>query len=254
MNRIVLCAVAGLCSVAAAQPGIAVVLDGDSDAGWIFNNGALQASFNTAAAGLGYPVAVRNTIWIGDRDNSISVEYDFNGVPTGNTAPGGGLFGQLLDGAAGDGVNYSVSCCGNDTVTVSDTQFVGETVLFGTGNAGLSSGIAFDPTTDTIYVNDFNGGIKAFDLAGNVLFSGSLTGGSNNFGGLAYNPATDSIWLAENGSSFFHEYNKSTFALLGSIDSGVNFGNSYGFEFAVPAPASIALLGFGGLVTARRRR
>ena len=126
------------------------LFDGDQSKAWEIKNGVVANTFTTYQ--LGYPVAIRDTIWLGQRDDNRAVEYNLGGVATGNTSSSGNAFSQLLDGTAGaNGYNYGVECCGNtNSVTVANSNWSAQSVLFNLTDSG--SGIAFDSSDNTLLV------------------------------------------------------------------------------------------------------
>ena len=95
-------AMAGL-TLALAAPASAsnirpyYLTDGDSSVAYEITNGVVTNTFTTFR--LGYPLAVRGTIWLGHRDDAGASEFSLAGVATGNVSAGGNAFSQLLDGA-----------------------------------------------------------------------------------------------------------------------------------------------------------
>lgn len=137
-------------------------------------------------------------------------------------------------------------------------------------------GLALAPTEDSLYVSDFAGGIRQYDLAGNLLsvlstnYTGTLPGtpGSNFVGSLTFGTGANSADLYAIG---FDTANQNTGSVLaysnaqGSADtfSGSLFTSSslerpIGVVAAagVPEPSTVAglVLGLGGLGIARLRR
>jgi MYXO-CTERM domain-containing protein len=69
--------------------------------------------------------------------------------------------------------------------------------------------------------------------------------------GVGLDPADDTLWCTEYSGGRLFQYNKSG-TLLNTVST--ELGSTFGAEFAVPAPGALALLAFGGLASARRRR
>ena len=231
------------------------LFDGDSLSGWQITNGAVTNAFPTYF--LGYPVAVRNSIWLGHRDDAGAVEYTLGGTPTGNSGTGGNNFSQLLDGATGrNGTNYGIECCGANSVTAANADWGNQVVLFDLPQGMEGSGIAFDPLDDSLYLSAFDGTIYHYGLDGSFL--GSFGVGQFLIG-LAYEQATDTFW-GFNRSTFNLVQFDRTGAVLQDVDiPGFFPGNPWAGEMAfldVPEPGTLALLGLGfaGLGLSRRRR
>jgi hypothetical protein len=233
------------------------LFDGFSSVGYEITNGAVANTFSTFE--FGYPVAIRNTIWLGDINDAGAKEYNLNGTATGNTSTGGTNFSQLLDGATGPANNYGITCCrAPNVVTVANGDWSGQASLFNIGVQG--TGIAYDLSNNTLYTSDLiSTVIVHYDLAGNVL-------GSFNIGqplvGLAYETVTDTLWGFNVVSDNLVQFSK-TGSVLQDVDiAGFSPGNPFGGEMAnavavpVPEPASAALLGFAiaALGFARRKR
>jgi len=110
-------------------------------------------------------------------------------------------------------------------------------------DGGLAPNLDFTFSEDVTLVeytvaNDENGG--TFDM---VQGASSSTGNDvTNFGTFAFSNTTD-VFLGNQAVS-----------LLSSNNDGAGYGFSSITVRTVPAPASLAMLGLGGLMTARRRR
>ena len=232
------------------------LFDGDSEDAWEITNGVVANTFSTYR--LGYPSSVRNTIWLGDRDDNEAREYTLAGVPTGNTSVGGSGFSQFLDGASGPNANYSVECCGStDSVSVSNLDFSNQTVLFdlpAVNNRG-GSGIAYDLANDTLYVSQIDTDtIWNFDLSGNLLGSFDL---GQEIVGLAYEEVTDSFWGFNRSTDNLVQFNRAGTVLQDVDIPNFNPGNPWGGEMIVriPEPTTLALFAMmlAGLGFTRRK-
>ncbi len=205
---------------------------------------------------LGYPIAVRDSIWLGHRNDTGATEYDLSGNATGNTSTGGNAFTQLLDGASGVGVNYGIECCGQvNSVTIANTDWSNQRVLFDMDFGG--SGISYDPISDSLFISAFGSTIFNYDLSGNLLSSFSLAG---SLAGLAYEGASDSFWAFDRLSASMVQFDRVGNTLDSFVVGGLTNRNYWGGEIAfssvdVPEPSTLTIMGLGmlGLVIRRRK-
>ena len=257
-NRIL--ALALMATAVTAAPAIAsnitpyYLFNGDGSLGWQITNGVVTNTFSTFS--IGYPVAIRSTIWLGHRDDVRAVEYTLGGVATGNTSVGGSAFSQLLDGATGFAANYGVECCGGtNSVTVANADWSNQQVLFNLTSNG--SGIAFDPSDSTLWISNFGGIITHYSLAGANL--GTINLGTRFMIGLAYESLTDTLWGFDRTTNNLVQFSRAGVVLADVDIPGFNPGNPFGGEMAfgataVPEPVTLALLGLGAAPLVRRLR
>lgn len=240
---------------AAGNTNAYYLFDGDSSNAWVISNGVVVNTFNTFS--LGYPAAIRDSIWLGQRDDAFAREYSLGGTATGNVSVGGGAFSQLLDGAAGsNGKNYGVECCGfSNSVTVANGDWSNQSVAFNLNDNG--AGIAYNTSDNTIYVSYFSTRIDRFSVTGENL-------GSIDFGqflvGLAYDDTTDSIWGWNRRTEHLVQFNAAGTVLQDFAVAGIA-GNPFGGEMAirdlpteVPEPATYSMLVLGAFLLAAGRR
>lgn len=250
--RLTTCAVVGLASLtsgsALAQSSALYVTDGDSQRLAIAQNG--NATIKTTYV-RGYPIVVRNTVWIGDYSASIPArEYDLAGNATGNTSA---YTARNAVDAGTDGVNNYMlgnAFSGNATVWRTDGQFGNQVALFSVQGSDLV-GITYDMNSNTLWISD-NTNIYNYTTGGQLLSSFAHGRGR---GCLAWEPSTDTLWYVNNGSNNIHQFTKTGTFLQTVVMNGLT-SNNWGAEFqmAIPAPGALAMLGLAGLVSARRRR
>lgn len=206
---------------------------------------------------LAYPLAVRNTIWIGAYStNGPAREYTLAGVATGNTAAYSPVFG--VDGATNGNTNYTLgnAFSSSSTIYSANADWSGATAMFNVSGSDLV-GITFDNAAGTLWVSDMNT-MYQYTLGGALVSSFAHVGGR---GSLAYEGATDTLWYVTNGSDTIRQYGKNG-VLLDTVNAAGLASNNWGAEFAqiavqtrVPEPGSLALLALGlaGAAFARRK-
>ncbi len=253
MNRIMAAiAVAGAAAAVSAQTQPYYITDGDANTMFIVQHGALQAT--KATYNLGYPLAVRNSIWLGHRDDAGAFEYDLAGNPTGGSSAGGNGFSQLLDGATGLVNNYGIECCGGiNSVTVANTDWSNQKVLFDLPQGFEGVGIAYATSTGTLFaMSYFSMTVNEYALDGTLITRWSYASQSET--ALAYEASTNTLWTAHNFGNIIRQYALDGTPLQTITVAGLgNFGNIWGGEMQIPAPGSVALLAAGGLMLRRRR-
>lgn len=227
--------------------------DGDSNVLVEIQGTSVVNEYSTFS--LGYPIAVRDSIWLGHRDDVGATEYDLSGNATGSTSVGGNAFSQLLDGASGVGVNYGVECCGGiNSVTIANSDWSNQQILFNLSQGG--SGISYDPISDSLFISTFGSTVFNYDLSGNLINSFNLTG---SLAALAYEGASDSFWAFDRISAGMVQFDRAGNTLDSFVVSGLVNRNYWGGEIAfgsvdVPEPSTLAILSLGILGLAGRRK
>ncbi len=204
------------------------VTNGDAARLAIIPGGTTTAT-TTSTFVRGYPLAVRNdTIWIDDFRGTptTSVEYDLDGIATGNTAAHTPVMG--VDGAVNGNTNYTLAAPFNTSATVysANSDWTNLTAMFTVSGNDLV-GITYDSVNDSIWISD-GSNIYEYSLAGTLLGQFAHNGSR---GSLAYEPSTDTLWYVINGSNTIEQYSKAG-ALLQSLTITGSASNNWGAEFA----------------------
>ena len=236
-----------------AFAGTFYLTDGDSSNTYLIDlpSGNYLGSFTTFQ--FGYPIAVADTVRIGNRDNNTGYEYNLNGSPTGVSFTGTGGISQLLDGTTdGTTYNYGVTCCGSNAVYRGDRFWLGLTSIFTLPAGG--SGITYDPQDESLWVSMFDGTIREYSLTGTELFSFNAP---NTPAALAYDASLDSFWYIEQGRQTFVNFDRLGNQLNSLTVAGLPGNNAWGGDMAmsspVPEPGAL-LLAFSGLAAVLLRR
>lgn len=252
-SRLARCALLALAALGAAQLSTAqsspyYITDGDASTMYIVQNGTLQSTITTY--NLAYPIAVRSTIILGHRDDAQAREFTLAGVATGNTWTGNGSFSEILDGTTdGTQYNYGITCCATTNVVVrADLHWQGSTALFNLPGNQSGWGIAYDTTTNHLYVSLGDRSVREFDLAGNQI--NSFTPGAGPLAGLAYEPSTDTLWGKLNGGGTLYQYSKTGTLLNTVVVPGFSPNNDYGGEMGLAGAggAAVPALSWAGVV------
>jgi hypothetical protein len=250
-----------LLATATVHGGIFYLTDGDILTAYRIDlpSGDYLGSFSTFP--FAFPIAVSDTVRIGQRNNGQGAEYSLLGTATGVTFTGAGGITQLLDGTTdGSTYNYGVTCCGTNVgVYRGDRLWQGLELLFGLPSDG--SGITYDPVNESLWISFANNTIAQYSFTGTLI---SSFGAQNDVAALAYDASSDSFWYHINGTSRFVNVNRSGQELHDLTIAGLFTFNAYGGEMAilgalpegqVPEPGSWVLAVSGlALVVARFRR
>lgn len=211
---------------ASAYANTLYVTDGDSSRLAIVdtNTGTLLDVKSTFARG--YPLSIRDSIWIGDYSGNTSHEYTLAGDPTGNTASAPDI--NAVDGAVNSSTNYALGNAFNDNATVysANSDWSNPVQMFNVTGSDLV-GITFDSVSGHLWISDINT-IYEYDLVGNPISSFNH---SSNRGALAYDPSTDTLWYVTNASDTITQYSKNGALLQTMTVTGLS-SNNWGAEFA----------------------
>jgi hypothetical protein len=246
-SRIQYCAAAlallaiGSAPRAEAQATPYYVADGDAQNMFVVQGGVIIGSF--AIPSLGYPLAIRNTVWVGDRDDNGATEFTLAGVATGNTGVGGGNFSQLLDGTTNGINNFGVECCDSvNSLTIANLDWSGQTALASLEEQG--NGVAFDSLSGHLFVGGRSNTLYEYTIAGGLIGSFAVAGlPSDGLASLAYEASSDTLWSSRGRQLF--QLDKSG-NVLQSLVLNATLGNNFGGEMqlkpsAVPEASSLAL-------------
>ena len=188
----------------------------------------------------GYPLVVRDTIWMGSYYGTVAYEYDLSGAATGNSVPYTDI--NAVDGAASATTSYQLGTNAfstSATVYACDPDLTNETVLFTVSGNDLV-GITYDLVSGNLWISDQNN-IYQYTTGGSLVGQFSHSSGR---GCLAYEPSSDTLWYVRNGSDVIDQYSKAG-ALLQSITVAGLASNNWGAEFSMGA----APLGTGNIPT-----
>jgi hypothetical protein len=254
-----------LASSTRTQAQTIYIADGDSTSLQAYSLTTGAQIWSVTSHDLGYPIAVRGTIWLGHRDNDgPSREYDkATGAFTGNSVTLTGPNQQeLLDGTTDGAFNYSIRFFEAE-VYRAGLDWTGSTLLFtATGVTGTADGITYDSAANRLWINDSDGLLRRYTMTGTEDFSFSHVGGR---GGIAYDGSNNTLWIVPNTPGDPLLQYSTTGTLLQSLTANGRSGNVWGAEItfgstAVPEPATMGLLAVAGggmaatLVRRRRRR
>lgn len=237
------------------------ITDGDSRSLQAINTTTGGIIYSVTTANLNgapsYPIAVRNTIWLGSRDFSgQAIEYNLaTGAPTGSQVNTTGVsWSQTVDGAVNGDFNYTFRAfTSSTTVYQTNSDWTNASPLFNLSGNGSFVGITYDSASGNLWLND-SSSLYEYSLTGVLLTQFAIT---NGYGALAYQFSTDTLWFVPNNSSLpLVQYAKNG-TVLQSLTVTGRSGNVFGAEFvALPEPSTYALLalGAGWLIAASRRR
>jgi hypothetical protein len=191
------------------------------------DTGTLIGTFTTVSGG--YPLVVRDTMWLGRYYGDTAVEYDLAGVATGNTVPYTDI--DAVDGAASATTSYQLgnAFTGSATVYGGGLDFSGSTSLFSVSGSDLV-GITYDVVSGNLWISD-QGNIYQYTTGGALVSQFAHASGR---GCLAYEASSDTLWYVRNASNVIDQYSKAG-ALLQSLTVAGLASNNWGAEFATAA-------------------
>ncbi len=184
---------------ALAQTSPLYMVSYDTSDGVIVQNGQVISSWNNSGSFRESAMAIHDTIRIiGRNPGENGREYDLAGNPLGGGPYNNPSYDDLYDGTTDGDSNYAIAhnhFDSNFAVVRGDADWSGVAVLF--EPTERSSGIAYDSSTNTIWVVNYLSGVQGlqeYDLSGNLLTDLPLPGLSGGLG-LAYDPADDTLWM-----------------------------------------------------------
>ncbi len=133
-----------------------------------------------------------------------------------------------------------------------DRNWANPVKLFSTSRGVI--GVTYDVSAQSLWISLDLGNIQQVAMDGTVL--SQFNPGMGRFSALAWEPATDTLWVYRNEfpdrSNELRQYSKTGTLLQTLIVPGIE-GNTFGGEFAIPAPPGLGVLGAAGLLLRRRR-
>jgi len=250
--------VLGICVVSACALGSAFgqtdplyLSDGDGHRLVVVQGGAIVNTFPAEPQERAFPIAVVDTIrttgyWTGETGG----EYQLDGTPTGiqytlNEMSQNGM----SDGTTDEEFNYGQAWFTGE-VWQYDRDWQNGAMLFSA--QGRYGGVTYDPTDDTFYLSaDRDAGIRHYGRDGSLLGQFNTVG--NLDWDLALEHSTGILWVSVYGTGTFHKYQKDGTYLGDVVIPNLDAASFFSGEFQIPEPASILLLGVGGLALLRRR-
>jgi len=195
---------------------------------------------------------------------------EYGTVPSLTVSPTGPTYtnnwnGRLFDSSTTNGsVNFLVNQgdVPYGAVYSVSTTFSGPLNLLFTTNDSEDSGITYDATNNSLWIQDLvTGVITDYSLSGAVITSFATIGGLNNDGYSATALAMDvdhTLWFDDYGAGTIEHYTTTGIYLGSASYAGLGYalGGQIGPAVATPEPASLTLLGLGvaGIALADFRR
>lgn len=159
---------------------------------------------------------------------------------------------DILDGTTDGTFNYGVSYTTRNVYRC-NLDWSSPTLIFNAAAvSGSVFGVSYASAGNSLWIGDSSGKLVDYSLGGAVLSSINTPGSSNL--AVAYDGADGTLWTMQSfNSGVFRQYSTAG-ALLQTMNISSS-DNIIGGEFAlIPEPTSAALLGFGTLLLAARRR
>jgi len=214
------------------------------------------------------PIAVYGDVRTMGTGNGIGGRYNLDLTQTGTTYVQSIGVG-LVDGATDGRRNYAVAAGydGNPSgVYAFDREWGGPTLLFLLDDGAKASGITYDPTNDTLWLqatlntpSGAAGELRNYQMDGRLMTSLSdLVGGA-----LAMDYADNTLWVVRGPTQYFDQYSRSGMLLQTTSYAGLAGKNGTGAEFdlaaaptTVPEPGGLlmALTSLAGLLLVSRGR
>ncbi|WP_457356263.1 PEP-CTERM sorting domain-containing protein [Roseateles sp. P5_D6] len=214
------------------------------------------------------PIAVYGDVRTMGNGSGFGGRYNLDLTQTGTTYVQSTSVG-LVDGATDGRRNYAVAAGfgGNPSGVYSfDREWGDPTLLFLLDDGARASGITYDPTNDTLWLqatvdtpSGAAGELRNYQMDGRLMTSLSdLVGGA-----LAMDYADSTLWVVRGPTQYFDQYSRSGMLLQTTSYAGLVGKNGTGAEFdlaaaatTVPEPASLvmALTSLAGLGMVSRRR
>ncbi len=228
---------------------------------YVFDTGSKTLSGTISLGSEASSVAVMNgLLYTGSTPNpnntATITERLMDGTPTGNAF----LYGRRNIDMTADPVNAPDGLWLTDNSNGGPTDVPkhepdGTYVGYVDGSIGDFTGAAYDASRNWLWVCYANDGlIEAIDL-GTGLIEATFPFVDLAPTTLAYDPDDDTLWVADwqvGAETLFHVGTDGT--MLGDdITTGIS-GNFLSIDIPVPEPATLSLLGLGGLAMIRRRR
>jgi hypothetical protein len=251
--------VLGAAGSAGAQTGTMYIHGGYSDGPVsAVQGGVLQNQWSGNNGNFAPVIAVNGTIRFSGYTNGVTgYEYDLAGNPTGNTFTQTVNDYLFYDGASDGQHNYSIGY-NTGQVYQFDANWGNPTPIFGGLPTSVPTGISWDSNNSLWIYTANDSTVRNYSMGGSLLSSFPAANPGTYSKGVAFDYTDQTIWLTDygNGDSL-SQYDRNGNHLQTIFVNGLYGSSALTAEFdvrGIPAPASAALLGLGGLAASRRRR